>query len=297
MRNAYLIMAHHNFDQLGLLLQLLDHEDNDIYVHIDLKAGNVDLDSLHACVNKSGLYFIPRMSITWGGDSIIWCEMELLKSALSSRHDYYHLLSGEDLPIKTNEQIAHFLESNPKMNYVGVSQRGEESRLPDSLTKRFRYLWPLQNKVGRKRSLTTKAFLFIQKLCGVDRTRCFDGEFAKGPQWFSITEDFARYVVEREAWVRKVFSDTICCDEVFLQTLYVNSSFGRNAMPQLDDNAMAMRLVDWTRSDGQSPYILRMLDYSLIECSSCLFARKFDISVDADIVSKVAADLLNVTSV
>lgn len=63
MRNAYLIIAHHFFDQLGLLLQLLDHEDNDIYVHIDLKVGFVDLDNLHACVKNNGLYFIPRMSI------------------------------------------------------------------------------------------------------------------------------------------------------------------------------------------------------------------------------------------
>ncbi len=144
---------------------------------------------------------------------MILCKMELLKSALSSRHDYYHLLRGDGLPINTNEQIKYFLKSNPKMNYVGVSQWGEESRLPDSLTKRFRYLWPLQNKVGRNSLLTTKTTMVIKKLCGVDRTRCFAGEFAKGSNWFSITEDFARYVGGRGAWVRKIFSDAICCDE------------------------------------------------------------------------------------
>lgn len=46
MKNAYLIMAHHNFNQLSILLGLLDGFDNDLYVHIDSKAGAIDTDAL-----------------------------------------------------------------------------------------------------------------------------------------------------------------------------------------------------------------------------------------------------------
>ncbi|MBS7157749.1 MAG: hypothetical protein KH040_02445 [Collinsella sp.] len=67
MKNAYLIMGHHNFNQLGILLSLLDDFDNDLYIHVDLKAGAIDIDALRGCVKKSNLVFIPRMSITWGG--------------------------------------------------------------------------------------------------------------------------------------------------------------------------------------------------------------------------------------
>lgn len=296
MRNAYMIMAHHNMDQLGLLLRLLDHDDNDLYVHVDSKAGTIDYDTLRLCVKKSGLFFLPRMSVAWGGDSMIWCEMELLKSALSSSHDYYHLISGDDLPIKTNEQIASFLEGSPGVNYVGISLRGYADELPDDLMRRFRYRWPFQDKAGRRRSLFAKAWIAVQKLCGVNRVSGFTGEFAKGPNWFTITEDFARYVVERETWVRETFSDTLCCDEVFLQTLYVNSPFGRSVAPQCDDNAMALRLIDWGRGGPQSPYTFTIDDYPEIEQSSCLFARKFDESVDAEIVSKVSRHLLSVPS-
>ena len=37
-KHAYLIMCHTNFDQLMRLLELLDDERNDIYLHIDKKA-------------------------------------------------------------------------------------------------------------------------------------------------------------------------------------------------------------------------------------------------------------------
>lgn len=67
MKNAYLIMAHHNFNQLSILLGLLDGFDNDLYVHIDSKAGAIDTDALRERVKKSNLVFIPQMSITWGG--------------------------------------------------------------------------------------------------------------------------------------------------------------------------------------------------------------------------------------
>ena len=36
-KHAYLIMAHHRFDVLKMLLTDLDYKDNDIYLHIDKK--------------------------------------------------------------------------------------------------------------------------------------------------------------------------------------------------------------------------------------------------------------------
>ena len=46
MKHAYLIMCHNNFEQLKLLLKLLDDERNDIYVHIDKKAKSFCIDDL-----------------------------------------------------------------------------------------------------------------------------------------------------------------------------------------------------------------------------------------------------------
>ena len=37
MKHAYLIIAHNEFEVLKRLISALDHEANDIYVHIDAK--------------------------------------------------------------------------------------------------------------------------------------------------------------------------------------------------------------------------------------------------------------------
>ena len=53
MRHAYLIIAHAQWDQLERLLRLLDHPDNDLYIHIDRKARDCPVDQLRAAVRLS----------------------------------------------------------------------------------------------------------------------------------------------------------------------------------------------------------------------------------------------------
>ena len=67
MKNAYMIMAHHIFGQLDLLLSLLDNDSNDFYIHIDSKAGEVDEAANARKVKRSKVKFLSRASITWGG--------------------------------------------------------------------------------------------------------------------------------------------------------------------------------------------------------------------------------------
>ena len=66
-RHAYLIMAHHQFDFLKELLSALDDEANDIYLHLDQKAGNLDFSAFSCVVQISGLYLTKRFSVNWGG--------------------------------------------------------------------------------------------------------------------------------------------------------------------------------------------------------------------------------------
>lgn len=72
--------------------------------------------------------------------------------------------------------------------------------------------------------------------------------------------------------------DTKCADEVFLQTLVLNSSFKDNVAPHKDDdNLMALRLIDWNRG---APYIWTSHDIDEILQSDAMFARKFDMNRD-----------------
>ena len=50
-RHAYLIMAHNHFDFLKELLGCLDDNRNDIYLHIDKKAGSFDPNQFTKVLN------------------------------------------------------------------------------------------------------------------------------------------------------------------------------------------------------------------------------------------------------
>lgn len=98
-RYAYLIMAHTNFNQLKVLISLLDDPRNDIYLHVDKRAKSFNPNDI--CTHHSTLIILDRIKVNWGGHSQITCELNLLKAAISNHYQYYHLVSGVDLPLKT----------------------------------------------------------------------------------------------------------------------------------------------------------------------------------------------------
>ncbi len=104
MKHAYLVLAHKCDRTFNTLLHLLDHEQNDIFVHMDQK--NKDFDPGSIILEKSKVYYPDkRIKVNWGGYSQIKAELLLLAKAYSiGGYGYYHLLSGEDLPIKKQKK-------------------------------------------------------------------------------------------------------------------------------------------------------------------------------------------------
>lgn len=67
-----------------------------------------------------------------GGVSQIECELLLLKTAISKgKYDYLHLLSGDDLPVKNNDEIDSFFEVNNGKQYIAVTGKVEKAHTTD----------------------------------------------------------------------------------------------------------------------------------------------------------------------
>lgn len=280
-KHAYLIMAHNNFRILEKLLVLLDDERNDIYLHVDKTAGEFPKDVLKNSVKKASLIFVPRILVNWGGYSQIQAELLLLKESTKCHHAYYHLISGVDLPIKTQMEIHEFFDKNQGKEFFEIDHNITANEIHD----RVRYYRPLQNKIGRNTGSKIviykkleRLILKIQRVLHVDRTKKVAKPFYKGANWFSITHELAEYVVSKEKDIRKTYRNTICADEVFLQTLAKNSEYATNIVEDY------LRLIDWDRG---VPYTFTLEDFDMILSSDCLFARKFDEAVDMEIVNKI----------
>ena len=278
-KHAYLIMAHNKFDQLALLIGLLDDERNDIYLHIDKKAKGFDKKAFKT--NHSNLIFVKRMSVTWGGHSQIKCEMRLFESAGKKHYAYYHLLSGIDMPIKTQDEIHEFFVRHAGKNFINLDEKALTNR---EFTRRVEWYHLFQNVVGRSynffkcrlRGLQERLISCQMKL-GIKRKEIIP--LYKGANWISVTDEMIRYVISQKKLIKKQFYYSHCADEVFLQSVAMASPY-RDTV-----TGYCLREIDWERG---GPYTFREEDVPALLSSENLFARKFDMDIDPEAVRLIA---------
>lgn len=295
-KHAYLIIAHNNWKQLSLLLSVLDDERNDIYIHIDKKSKNVPIDSLRKSVKKSKLHIYRKFKIYWGHFSQVECELYLFEKTSKNKYFRYHLISGADLPIKSQDYIHDFFEKNADYEFVHYDTEerlkndheiGRRTRIYHFLQKyRRRYKINFINEIF---TFLERILLLIQIICHVDRLRNSKMKIKYESQWVSITDDLVQYILKNRKVIYKLFKFSNCADELFIQTLIYNSKYRYRLYDEKFDNSIDAnkRLIDWSRGRNGNPYVWTILDKKVIDESECLFARKFDEIIDEEIIKYI----------
>lgn len=275
MRHAYLVIAHNDFPLLHTLLKMLDDARNDLYVHIDLRSAALYQQVCTVKTRQARLFILPhRIPVHWGDISQVEVEYLLLETAAAQEeYAYYHLLSGADLPIQSQEYIHRFFQQHAGKEFIGFWQTPAHQKDLDRKISRY-YFFTKHRRPGEKwHALTTPLYnlcLLIQKLIGIRRKQ--EVVFQKGPNWFSITHDFCQYLINQKSWVMKRMKYTLCPDEIFVQTVAWNSPFKNHLFNLNDENMGNMRLIDWKRGN---PYVWSKEDLPELMQSDKLFARKF----------------------
>lgn len=289
LKHAYLITAHSKKAQLLLLLSLLNDPQNDIYVHIDKKAQDFPEDELRAAAPESRLFFVPRLDARWGSEVFIDAIVSLVVLASSEEHAFYHLLSGVDLPLKTQSEIRAFFDAHTGYEFVSFERETAKPHVIEGRIARYRWQRPVQPLLRKLDRRLSPAIDAVQKLIGINRIKNAPVVFQKGGVWFSITHALARYVADHITDYRAYYRHSSCADEIWLQTLVANSPFmEKRAFMGFDDElAATMRYVDWS-GNGASPRTLTSADYDMLMESGMLFARKFDDTTDAAVIQRIA---------
>lgn len=291
-KHAYLIIAHNEFYILEKLIILLDDYRNDIYIHVDKKVKNFEFDYYKNIVKKSNLIFVDRIDVRWGDFSQIESELILLKKATKFKYKYYHLISGVDLPLKSQDYIHRFFEINNGKEFIHFCTDEQTKKVLNRVQHyHFMRLYRNGNKyisylVRKFDKLFNKVQFFIK------RNWEKNIEIKYGSNWFSISHDFALYVISKENWIKKHFKNTFCADEIFIQTIIYNSKFKSNIFNKKmnDDYEASMRYIDWNRG---TPYIFREKDLKDLIISNRLFARKFSAKVDKKVINELYKYIIN----
>lgn len=227
-RHAFLIMAHNEFNVLRTLVELLDHERNDIFIHYDKKIDHLpDIKCLH-----SNLFVLDhRIDNRWGTVTQIETEYLIFEEAvMHGPYMYYHLLSGVDLPIKSMHEIHEFFDAvKGKKEFVEVAENSQKYEF------RIQQYHFCVDKIRSKNKIVVwsakifgKISPWIQKCIGIVRNK--DLKICYGSNWVSITDDLVRYLIDYKCDVINRCQYSKCADEIFLQTILWNSPFRNNLL-------------------------------------------------------------------
>lgn len=287
MKHAYLIMAHTDFALLKTLITMLDDVRNDIYLHVDKKAK--DFAPAMFSTSKAKLHILEkRLDVRWGHYSQIKLEMLLFETAhKNGPYAYYHLLSGMDLPLKSQDYIHDFFTQNSGKEFVGFWNNLDWQ----AHFRVSQYFFFMQYEKAKNRYIQiffSKLRRFIRKnIHKITKERKTDFTCKKGPNWVSITHNFCNYLLLQKEFILKRFKYTQNGDEVFLQTVIWNSPFKEKLYDISDTDNGCMREIDWERGTISSPYTWREEDAEFLMSSEKLFARKFSNLVDKKIINKI----------
>lgn len=288
-KHAYLIMAHNEFHMLKKLLAELDDVRNDIFIHIDKKIKYVDLKEISIWAKNSNIFFVRRKNIFLGTYSVARCVLALLKAATAKNYYYYHLINDMNFPLKSQNVIHEFFENSDR-EYISYYKNGEHGDFFDGKVK---YYYPLLRWVGKRDfEGPGKKLRFMRKLkeihnwlkklqvnCNIDRTKKYKNVvFYKGDSCFSITHDFALYILSKERYIGRIFRFTEDSGEFVVPTLALNSSF-RNRVEN-----DSLRHIDW---DKGIEYEFKLEDFRELKESRALFAGRISYNNEPLLVEKI----------
>lgn len=279
MKIALLIHVHTNPDQLTRLVSRLRHNEVDIFINVD---GKVDLELFKENINN--VYFLNnRVEVMWGRFSQLQQILNSFSEIINTNNQYSHVLfiSGLDYPIVPISQMVELLQNNQSKSYIDYFRLGNDN-WSNLMRKRFEYWFFLPQGDIRNNYIVKKV---LQKL-GFKRRYPFK-EVYYGSCWFTLSIDAIKYLLdytEKNPRVLDFFKHTGCSDELYIQSVLLNSSLSKDMVNEI------YRFFDWG-DKGKSPKILTLDDLPKIVSSRAWFARKVDINVDTQLMDKL--DQLN----
>jgi Core-2/I-Branching enzyme len=274
---AYIISAYQRLGQVARLVQRLHEDTTQFFVHVDRKTDPSEYRALTESLRDlDSVRFLERHPCHWGGFGHVRATLKGIDELLSTgtRFDYAILLTGQDYPIKSNLYLDRFFEAEQPKSFMGVSPLPSASWSPRGGLDRIEYAH-LRLYGHHVRFPFRRAFPSGLRPYG-------------GGAYWALSRECIEYVgdfVHRRQDVVRFFRHVDIPDEIFFHTILMNSPLRKTIV---NDN---LRYIDWSR--GRRPAILETRDFDALSASPKLFARKFDVHQDANVLDLIDRELLH----
>ena len=311
MLKNYILLVHNNPAQLKRLIEKLDDGYSKFYIHVDKLS---DISSFEKeFISFSNVKFIlNRENGTWGGIGIVLGTLNAIDEIIKDKNKgHLILLSGQDYPLKSNEEINAYLLANKDVNFIDIAPIKEV--FPQEWNKRmFYYKYNLSNQKGKYilvPTLFSKSILEINTLKVIAKIIIHHKGFSflkevlsnllkkrnvptninlkAGGQWWALTNETAKKIItfsKENTELLDYFKYTVLPDEMYFQTVihhFIENGHSINIKPMIT-------YVNWERKGCDLPVTFISSDYDeLISQKNKLFARKFNTNIDCTILDKL----------
>ncbi len=283
MKIAYLILAHKGLGQVvSLINKLAIPNSTHFFIHIDKsKYTEEEIKNLNSDVASwSSVYSTP-----WASFNVVKAELYLIKKALLWNADRLVMLSGQDYPIKSNDNIVDFFVNHSNEGFIAADKmpvvNWDEHQGGLYRVNRAHFLFgkkwrafPLHTKKKPLNKLFNRvANLFHKKFLATPQIE----HYYVGSHWWAITRIQAEYIKRKaeSSEILRAFKYSRHSDEVFIHSILYNAPNG-----VFDIKNQSLHYVKGLH-DSPHPDLLVEEDFNVLLGSPFLFARKFDVKKSA----------------
>jgi hypothetical protein len=281
---AYIVSAYKLPEQLSRLVKRLATDTSRVLIHVDRKTDEQTYRRMVTSLARfDNVSFVQRHRCDYGGFGHVRATITGLDELIRRRvaFDYVILLTGQDYPIKSNEQITAFFRKHQGASFIDhftLPTDGWEGGGLDRIESWHVRVRGQHFRIrGRPRLRLTRTFPAGLRPFG-------------GSSYWSLSRECSEWVYKflrrRPSYVR-FFKYVDVPDEMFFQTIVLNSPLRATVVN--DD----LRYLEWRNPViAGGPAVLGKGDLGKLARSPKLFARKFDVTQDEEILDLIDSRFL-----
>ncbi len=292
MKHAVIILAHKDY---SFLCRLVNYFTNDceLFIHVDKKSVITPKEINQLSAYSQVKYVCQKYAVHWGGFTMLKTELYMLRLAMKlSTVDYFHLLSGQDYPVKPLKLFLSYFEKNKgrsflDFNHIPFFERDGNTNI------RFQYYMPydfIDGKSSKGQKLLYKVSLWHEKLCLKRRIPDHFSHLYGGSQWFSVTREaisvLLNYTHRKPSFYRRM-RFTFAPEESYVATVIVNN------MPKSRLVNNNLRYIRWQNENGSYPANLGEEHFADIVKKNIFFVRKMASPFCIPLMKKIDKYLLS----
>jgi hypothetical protein len=280
MKQVFLIQAHKDVDQLNTLVEQLCDADFLVYVNLDRK-WRVDPAAVHPAARQVA----HRIDVHWGTFSQVQAVLHSLAQILEEVPEFDKVLfmSAQDFPLLSNARLKDVLAALRGRELIDTVPFGMG---PGHWAAAYRYQFFYPGHGGPLLRLACGVANRVMRATGLRRRMPGGLKAYGGGSWWSMSRECARAILERvrrEPGLLRFFRSVACPDEMFFQTLVMDSPFGERVLGK------NFRYVQWPENGARNPEVLGEGDLVRIVQSGAHFCRKIDSRTSAALVARLIA--------